>query len=108
MDAQPGDAKRDDANDTEHDDNAGLMTCPVAALGELHSDIARVEGVDGRHVCENDDEARCGRAVFCSGMLVVSDQGARKLWFESYATAMTRNGDARGRRDDGVGKQERC
>lgn len=92
MDAQPGDAKRDDANDTEHDDNAGLLTSPVTALGELHGDIARVEGVDGRHLCEIDDEARCGRAGFCSGMLVVSDEGARKLWFGSYAMAMTRNG----------------
>lgn len=99
MDAQPDDAKRDDANDTEHDHDAGLLLSPVIALGELHGDIARVEGVDGRHLCEIDDEARCGRAVFCGGMLVMSEEGARKLRIESYATAMTRNG----RRDGTTG-----
>lgn len=63
MDAQPGDANRDDANDTEHDHDTSLLTGPVPTLGELHGDVARVEGEDGRHLCEIDDDARCGRRL---------------------------------------------
>lgn len=67
MDAQPDNAKRDHANDTEHDNDAGLLPSPVLALGELHSDIARVEGVDGRHLCEGYDMGRDADVRFSKG-----------------------------------------
>jgi hypothetical protein len=69
VDAQPDDAKRDDANDTEHDHDTSLLPGPVLTLRELHGDVARVEGVgvDGRHLCGIDDEARCGRRISAVG-----------------------------------------
>lgn len=75
MDAQPGDPNRDDANDAKHDHDTGLLLSPVTALGELHGDIARVEGLDGRHLCEIGDGARCGRAVFW-GLFVSYERGS--------------------------------
>lgn len=79
MNAQPDNANRNHANDTEHNDDAGLPLSPVIALGQLHGDIARVEGVDGGHLCGIADGARCVRYSARGEVLAVSELGVRML-----------------------------
>lgn len=49
MKAEGGHADSNNEDDAENDDDSSFLFGPVFAFGELHGDIARLEGLYGCH-----------------------------------------------------------